>query len=96
MLAQQAVSRREGGFILIKISQEELKALILESNGNDMLIYYHKKDGDVRRILCKLGLKKGGVTTSVNIYDINRLGYRTLSFASIRCFSMCSRNYIVD
>lgn len=61
-------------------------ALITQSNGKFVTVTFHKKDGELRKMNCRLGVKKhlkGGKSTVDHdkylvVYDMQSKGYRCI------------------
>jgi hypothetical protein len=62
-------------------------ALIAQSNGKFVTVTFHKKDGELRKMNCRLGVTKhlkGGKSTVdrdkyLVVYDVQSKGYRCIN-----------------
>lgn len=69
----------------------ELDSLILESHGKFVTVRFIKKDGSVRTMLCRTGVKKylkGGVSTLdpdkfLTVFDVSKGDYRAVNRQTI-------------
>ena len=73
----------------MKIARENLKDFIKKTNGKFFTAEFHKKDGTVRKMNARLGVKKylkGGENKVegidrpyITVYDVKAKGYRTIN-----------------
>jgi hypothetical protein len=70
----------------------KLDQMLLESGGKFVSVTFTKKDGSLRKLVGRMGVKshlKGGVSTLdpsqyVTIYDVQNGGYRAVNRATIQ------------
>lgn len=76
-----------------RIAADEAKQLIHATNGRIFSARFRKKDGTIRDMVCRLGVKsklKGGKRrynpadyNLVCVYDMQKEGYRSIPFARL-------------
>lgn len=84
-----------------KIHKEDAQKLILSSS-NIIHVKFVKKDGSIRDMNCRLGVKKhlsGGSSTTkaysnyITVYDMNKLGYRNINMETLLSFKINGLTY---
>lgn len=77
------------------ISNETLLDVIRKTNGKFFKVLFVKKDGSLREMTCRLGVKKdlrGGKSTTehldniVTVYDVFAKGYRNINLDTVKYF----------
>jgi hypothetical protein len=79
-----------------------LDELILSSLGRFITVEFYKKDGSLRTLTGRLGVKKhlkGGVSTHdpleyITIYDVVNKGYRAINRYTIRSVTVNKTTYV--
>ena len=72
-----------------------LKSMIKNTNGKFFTCFFVKKDGTLRKMTARVGVKKGLANTGfireekdnlVWVYDITAKGYRTINLDTLKSF----------
>ena len=72
-----------------------LKSMIKNTNGKFFTCFFVKKDGTLRKMTARVGVKKGLANTGfireekdnlVYVYDITAKGYRTINLDTLKSF----------
>lgn len=87
------------------ITVELAKSAIENSNGKIFSVKFVKKDGTVRDMVCRLGVKKHikgvGLNYSPEVYDLvvvfdmQKRSYRMINLSSIKTITINSKDYKV-
>ena len=87
------------------ISNETLLDVIRKTNGKFFKVLFVKKDGSLREMTCRLGVKKGlrgGKSTTdhldniVTVYDIVAKGYRNINLDTVKYFKCGGVEYNIE
>lgn len=87
------------------ISNETLLDVIRKTNGKFFKVLFVKKDGSLREMTCRLGVKKGlrgGQSTTehldniVTVYDVFAKGYRNINLDMVKYFKCGGVEYNID
>ena len=87
------------------ISNETLLDIIRKTNGKFFKVLFAKKDGSLREMTCRIGVKKGlrgGKSTTehldniVTVYDVVAKGYRNINLYTVKYFKCGSVEYNID
>ena len=87
------------------ISNETLLDVIRKTNGKFFKVLFVKKDGSLREMTCRLGVKKdlrGGKSTTehldniVTVYDVLAKGYRNINLDTVKYFKCGGVEYNID
>ena len=87
------------------ISNEKLIDVIRKTNGKFFKVLFVKKDGSLREMTCRLGVKKdlrGGKSTTehldnlITVYDVFAKGYRNINLDTVKYFKCGGVEYNID
>ena len=87
------------------ISNETLLDVIRKTNGKFFKVLFVKKDGSLREMTCRLGVKKdlrGGKSTTehldnlITVYDVFAKGYRNINLDTVKYFKCGGVEYNID
>jgi hypothetical protein len=90
--------------VKVLISELKLLELIKSTNGKMFSVTFTKKDGSIRKLNGRLGVKKylkGGVNTTahmsnyINVFDAHKREYRKVNLDTVESLVINSKEYIV-
>ena len=86
----------------MKMTQDELRAMIQSTNGKMFSCSFTKANGQKRKLTGRLNVVKhlrGGHSTTahksnlVTVYDVNAAGYRNLNLDTLETFTFGGKTY---
>jgi len=81
---------------------EQIKKILLHSKGKFFSVKFTKKDGTLRKMVCRTGVKsylKGGVNTTghipnlLTVFDVQKQEYRNINMATLQSARVEGKEY---
>lgn len=84
------------------MSNQEKKSLLKSTNGKFFVVTFVKKDGSIRKMVCRFGVTKGVKGTGhalkedsniVRVYDIQKKEFRSINLETLLTFKCGQMTY---